>query len=235
MFRHLICYLTRDFSRSYRYIPSLFTFLICLCLFYTYAPNPIMGSYAATSVLLLLISSWLAYSFFASQERVQEQITILRLGSAKKYYAGVLCSVFLLTALLALCSILYPIVFDKFDVPATWEHVTVGFVAHLSLAILGIAIAALFNSRLVSKMSYAIGGILALLAISFSQGKLVDILPPGIQWITWVLPPAFPTMDMLMNYEEYSVLGRIGVLVLPFPYSAGLLAICWQWMKRKDL
>lgn len=235
MCKHLILYLIRDFSRSHRYIPSLLTFVIFIGLFYTYAPNPIMGSYAATSVLLFLIASWLAYGFFASQEQVQEQITILRLGSAKKYYAGVLCSVVLLVVLLDLYSILYPIIFNKFDKPATWEHVTVAFAAHFGLALLGTSFAALFNSRLEAKMGHAIGGILALIAISFSQGKLGELLPPGIQWMTWLLPPAFPAMDMLMNYEKYSVLGRIGVLLLPFLYSAGLLAICWQRMKRQDL
>jgi hypothetical protein len=58
-------------------------------------------------------------------------------------------------------------------------------------------------------------------------------LGPSLEWITWILPPTFHSMNLLMNYETYSGGEMIWLLAVPFIYSLILFTIFVQWMKRK--
>ncbi|HEY2491877.1 MAG TPA: hypothetical protein VGI33_02975 [Paenibacillus sp.] len=233
MYKNLLIYLLRNYNRSYRFIPPLFTYLIFVGLFYTYRPNPVMGSFAVTAVLSFIVTAWICYSFMQSESPIQEEITLLHLRSPAKYYIGLISSILLMSLLLLIVAMAYPIIGDRFDRPIGSEDIIVGFLSHLGLSFLGAAIAIFFNNKFVSRSSVAIGGILFVIILSFCQGSITSQLGPSLEWITWILPPTFHSMNLLMNYETYSGGEMIWLLAVPFIYSLILFTIFVQWMKRK--
>lgn len=229
----LLIYLIRNYSRSYRFIPPLFTYLIFIGLFYTYRPNPVMGSFAVTAVVSFIVTAWISYSFMQTESLIQEEITLLHLRSPAKYYIGLISSILLMSLCLIIISMAYPILGDRFDRPIGSEDIIVGVLSHLGMSFLGAAIAVFFNSKFVPRPSLAIGGILFVIILSFCQGSIASQLSPSLEWITWLIPPAFHSMNLLMNYEKYSG-GEIGwLLVLPFIYSLIAFTIFVQGMKRR--
>ncbi|MGF7048153.1 hypothetical protein J2T13_002660 [Paenibacillus sp. DS2015] len=233
MYKNLLIYLLRNYSRSYKFIPPLFTYIIFIGLFYTYRPNPVMGSFAVTAVLSFIVTAWICYGFIQSESPIQEEITLLHLKSPAKYYIGLLSSILLMSLFLLIIAIAYPIIRDMFDRPLGSEDIIVGLLSHLGLSFLGVAIAVFFNSKFVSRPSVAIGGILFVIVLSFCQGSISSHLSPSMEWITWILPPAFHSMNLLMNYETYSGGEIVWLLVVPFIYAIIVFTIFVQRMKRK--
>jgi len=233
LYKDLLIYLLRNYNRSYRFIPPLFTYLIFIGVFYAYKPNPVMGSFAVTSVLSFIVTAWICYSFMQSESQVQEEITLLHLRNPAKYYIGLLIAIVLMSLILLIVAIAYPMVGDYFDRPVGMEDIIVGLLSHLGLSFLGIAIAVFFTGKFSSRPSVAIGGILVVIILSFCQGSIASYLSPALEWITWILPPTFYTMNLLMNYDTYSGDEIIGLLVAPFIYSLIILTIYVQLMKRK--
>lgn len=233
MLRATIWYLLRNYSRSYRYIPPLFTFLISLGLFYTYTPNPIMGSFSFTTMLIYVIAAWFCYSFLKTEHAVQEELTILHLKSRTRYLIGLICAVALILCCLVMIAIAYPIVFDKFDETVRLEHLMVGLFTHLGAALLGIAISLYFAKR-VERASYAIGGILLVIALSFCQGALIAKIGVLGTWVSWVLPPAYHTMNMLLNYSSYSIISIAGTIGLSLGYAVLLIILLIQVLNRVE-
>ncbi|KJB88975.1 hypothetical protein AZ66_04365 [Paenibacillus sp. E194] len=233
MLKSTIRYLLRNYSRSYRYIPPLFTFLISLGLFYTYTPNPIMGSFSFTTMLIYVFAAWFSYSFLKTEHSVQEELTILHVKSRALYLIGLICSVALLMCFIVVVAIAYPIVFDKFDEPIRFEHLIVGLFTHLSSALLGIAISLYFAKR-VERASYAIGGILLILALSFCQGALIAKAGIAGALLSWVFPPAYHTMNMLLNYSSYTMASTVGTIGLSIGYAVLLMILLIQVLKRVE-
>ncbi len=233
MYKDLLIYLLRNYNRSYRFIPPLFTYLIFIGMFYTYKPNPVMGSFAVTSVLSFIVTAWICYSFMQSESPVQEEITLLHLRNPAKYYIGLLSAIVLMNLILLIVAMAYPIVGDYFDRPVGCEDIIVGLLSHLGLSFLGIAIAVFFTGKFVSRPSVAIGGILIVIILSFCQGAISSQLSPSLEWMTWILPPTFHSMNLLMNYETYSGAEIVWLLMVPFIYSFIILTIYIQWMRRK--
>ncbi|OAB35988.1 hypothetical protein [Paenibacillus glacialis] len=233
MYKDLLIYLLRNYNRSYRFIPPLFTYLIFIGMFYTYKPNPVMGSFAVTSVLSFIVTAWICYSFMQSESPVQEEITLLHLRNPAKYYIGLLIAIVLMSLILLIVAMAYPIVGDYFDRPVGSEDILVGLLSHLGLSFLGIAIAVFFTGKFVSRPSVSIGGILIVITLSFCQGAISSQLSPSLEWLTWILPPTFHSMNLLMNYERYSGAEIVWLLMVPFIYSFIILTIYIQCMRRK--
>lgn len=233
MYPNLLIYLIRNYSRSYRFIPPLFTYLIFIGMFYTYRPNPVMESFAVTTVLSYIITAWICYSFMQSESLIQEEITLLHLRNPAKYYIGLIASILLISLFLLIVSMAYPIIGNKFDRPVITEDIIVGVLSHLGLSFLGAAIVVFFNGKFIRRPSVAIGGILVVLILSFCQEAIISQLGSSLEWITWLIPPAFHSMNLLMNYDSYSAGGMIWLLMVPFIYSLILMTIFVQWMKRR--
>ncbi len=158
---------------------------------------------------------------------------MIHMRSVPRYYVGMLVSVLAVVFAFAVFALAYPIVFNKLVRMPTPAEIVVGLLAHMGMACLGSVIACFFNQRFVPRPFFAIGGLLGVAILSFSQGALAQQLGEQFQWIEWALPPAFQLLDLMMNYGSYSSGSTIGSIVLPFLYAAVLAAIFVRLMKRR--
>ncbi|ULO09954.1 hypothetical protein H1230_14990 [Paenibacillus sp. 19GGS1-52] len=230
----LIAYLLRSYTRSQRYFAPFAGLVIAVLVLYSYKPNPVMNSYAATAVLLFIGCAWMGLSFLNHEHSVQAQITIVHLRSARKYTAGRLITLALLTLLLDLLIVIYPLVSDRFDEPAGGYRILVALVGHGLLGMLGIAIALYLQASWVKKSSHALGILLAIIAISIGATKISSLLPAQWQLLTLLLPPVSPMMDTLMNADTLPISDVLLSFVHVFLYTAVLVALYLYLSGRKD-
>ncbi|MEI0740004.1 hypothetical protein VQ056_31045 [Paenibacillus sp. JTLBN-2024] len=91
--------------------------LIAMFLLYTYKPNPVMDSYAVTSVFLFVGSAWLALTFLNHGSPQQEQLHITHIGGMKRYLFSQIMALLVPVAMCMAIFMLYPIAAQMFDRP----------------------------------------------------------------------------------------------------------------------
>ncbi|MEI3606384.1 hypothetical protein SPD48_11815 [Pseudogracilibacillus sp. SE30717A] len=230
--RELIKYSLFDYLRSHKYFPPVLIFFILIIVFYTYTPNPVIDSYAVTALFLYIVSSWLCLSFLSVDPPVQSQVMILHIGSLNRYYMAKLFCLILISFILAICAFVYPIIFSMFNETVTF---TIGFVSllnHVSLALLGIAVASLFSRVIMKSAINSIGGVALIITISLASLAIYDSLPSPFKNIVWMIPPAVSTQKPLFNWDgnlsDLSLFPFIWIII----YSILLLFLFLKLVKK---
>jgi len=191
----LVNYQLLQFSRSYRYFTPMALYLIVLIWIYSIIPNPVMSSYAATAIILYLISSWLGLNFYFVEPEVQQQLTIMHARSSIHYYWSRMLTAWITTIPLSLAAVYFPMIRGAFK-----RHVSIGeslFVlyGHLILALLGVVLAAFLYEWFGNRFISTIGGLLLLLTLSVCSSVIGEALPAWLRPLAWLLPPAGFVME----------------------------------------
>ena len=229
----LIKYSLQDYLRSHKYFPPISTFIILIFVFYSYTPNPIIDSYAVTSLFLYIISAWLCISVLSLDPPVQRQLMILHIGGRNRYYLSKLISVLLISIVLTVYAFVYPIIFNMFSESVTLTIGLVSIVNHVFLSILGICIASLFSKVITESAINSYGGLALTIIISLAALGVYDALPSYLKNIIWIIPPATITQTPLFNWNGENVLD---LSLFPFIwiiiYSLLLLYLFLKLAKR---
>ncbi|AIQ59064.1 hypothetical protein [Paenibacillus borealis] len=204
----LIGYFLHSYSVSQRYFGPVAGIIIAVLILYSYKPNPVMNSYSATAVFLFVACAWLGLSFLNHEHAVQKQVAIVQLRSARRYSIGGILTLVLLTLLLDLFIVIYPVVTGSFNEPAGLGRILLAFTGHALLGVLGIAISLYLQSSWVSRTSYAAGLMLITIILSVSAGKVAELVPGPI--VPVLLPPVYPVMDAMMNADALPLSSLLG-------------------------
>ncbi|MFD1066443.1 hypothetical protein [Oceanobacillus locisalsi] len=200
--KEVIQYSLHDYIRSHKYFPPISTFVVLIFIFYTYKPNPIVDSYAITSLFLFIVSAWLCISVLSLDSHVQRQLMMVHVRSSYRYYVAKLTAVWLIALLLAVFAFLYPIIFNLFSDSVTFHVGFVAFINHMLLAMLGVCVAAFFSKGMMESAINAYGGLALTIILSIAALGIRNALPASIKYITWILPPATVTQQPLFQWEE---------------------------------
>jgi hypothetical protein len=215
----------RDYVRSYRYIGPMLVFGLALFFIYNVVPNPVMPSYSLTAALLFLIASWLGFGYVDAQDETQHMIGMLHAGGRTRYDIGRTAVMVVWTAVMSVITVVYPILLGKFDRDPSIGEALSSLLGHAGMGMLGIAVSCLFTYRLISKLSYAIIGLMLVSALSLAAGGIAEALPGSLAWLSWLLPPVFPLIDAFDRYEKLTLAYRTAVLIAPWVYGAALFGI----------
>ncbi|CQR56295.1 hypothetical protein [Paenibacillus riograndensis] len=230
--RALMVYLLRSYTISQRYFGPVAGTIIAVLILYSYTPNPVMNSYAATAIILFAGSAWLGLSFLNHEHPVQRQVSIVQARSKMRYNLGTLLTLGLFILLLALLIVIFPVVTGKFDEPAGLYRMTLAFAGHFLLGLLGTAVSLYLQASWVPKTSYAAGLLLTVLIISIGANKMSAIIPGP--YVHLLLPPAAPVMDVLMNADNLSLMRVTGAFVHALVYIVLLIGFYLYRSSRMD-
>ncbi|WP_128660254.1 hypothetical protein [Paenibacillus sp. 598K] len=213
----LLSFLHTCFMRSYRYGPPTVVFILGIVFVYSVVPNPVMDSYAFSTVFLFIVSAALCYMVIDIETPNQEAVTMLHSGSIRKLYLAKLLYSWLYSLPLALVAVLYPAVLQRFDRNPSLEELSLSFLYHVASSWLGVAIACWFGSKFVRArvVSFILLSVLVVVAIA-AQG-IENLLPDGIKKAVVLLPPLHRTVQVFLNYETatmYHKLSAIGASLL---------------------
>jgi hypothetical protein len=204
----LIAYYLRSYSVSQRYFGPVAGIIIAVLILYSYKPNPVMNSYAATAVILFVGCAWLGLSFLNHEHPVQKQVVIVQLRSARRYSIGGILTLGLLALLMDLIIVIFPVVTGRFNEPPGIDRLLLAFAGHALLAVLGIAVSLYLQSSWVSRTSYAAGLLLVIITLSIGGGTVAELVPGPV--VPLLLPPVFPVMNAMMNADEWSLSTVLG-------------------------
>mgnify|MGYP000870724695 CR=1 FL=1 len=231
---HLIYYYFTYYLRSYRYFPPVATYLVFIIIFYTYRPNPTIDSYTVTATGLYYIIAWLSLGFFAIEDSIQHQLTLIHSKSYLQNYIAKIMTLFLIATGLTLFSFLYPIAFNLLDEPLTIKVGTLSLLHHLLVALLGIALASFFQRDIVKSVITSIGGLTLVLVASHVYIAFTPFIPKQIDFLFYLFPPAYKMVEVLMNWNGTTL---ELALFLPFFQSAIYIAFLFLFsyflLKRK--
>lgn len=217
----LITYMLRSYSSSQRYFAPVAGTIIAVLVLYSYRPNPVMNSYAATAVILFVGCAWMGLSFLNHEQAVQRQVTVIHLRSAVKYNCGLVATLVFLTLLLDLLTVFFPVLAGRFNEPVGLNRFSLALTGHALLGMLGISISLYLQSSWISKNSFAVGTMLIILILSIGGSKLEAVLPGPV--VPVLLPPVSPVMDALMNADGLPVAEVLGSFVHALIYIAVLI------------
>ncbi|GIP27280.1 hypothetical protein J23TS9_24100 [Paenibacillus sp. J23TS9] len=209
----LVRFLLKSYTRKHAYFAPLAATLIAMFLLYSYKPNPVMDSYAVTSVFLFIGAAWLGLTFLNHGSPQQEQLHIIHIGSMKKYLFSQILALLIPVILLTVIFIVFPILTHMFNRPVYLNELLMAICGHVILGILGFMLSLFFQTAWMPNGARAIAIMLIVVIVSLGAKSIIARLPFPFAWIRWILPPVSPIMDGLINSTVFTpeqVWGAIG-------------------------
>ncbi|WKU12439.1 hypothetical protein [Staphylococcus devriesei] len=198
-----INYQLKNFVRSYKYIAPLATFFIILVVIYFYSNQPVLSSFASTSMILLFISAWLT-SIIVNLDSIEEKhLLFTQLKSKNAYLTGKLLFTCLILLPIVFCAILYPIITMRFEYWPSLSEILIGLYLHLVITIVGIILTTLINSipTLSNKFIWLL--IVLIFLISILKVTIIQAIPV-LKFILWIFPPISELL-MLLNQSSNKI------------------------------
>ncbi|WEN69443.1 hypothetical protein MT340_000380 [Staphylococcus sp. NRL 16/872] len=192
----LINYHFKNFIRTYKWIGPLVIFLLLVVILYAYSGQPILSSFASTSMLLLFISTWITVIILDVDSIKEKQLLFTQLKSKKTYLTSKLIFSFIIILPLSLWAIIYPIITFRFEHMPNLIEILVGLYSHIIIIALGVIITTLIKSltRISNKLIWLF--IVLICLISMLRGILIQTFPI-LKYILWIFPPVSDFLNML--------------------------------------
>jgi len=225
----LIAYHISYYTKSYRYLAPLIAYVGFLLFIYTLSPNPVMESYAFSSVWLFAVAAWIAYGFADLEPGNQQPVTVSHVGSASAYHLSKLLTLLLIGALFSSFAVLYPTLAGKFDRSPSMEEGIFAWVAHIGMYLLGTGCALWFTERGFGKTQASLPAMIGVLVLSLASGKALERLPDAFHFVRWLLPPAGIVSEVLTRQDRYAGWETTGALMYAITYG---VLICGGYILR---
>lgn len=230
----LIAYMLRSYTRSQRYFAPFASLLIAVLMLYSYKPNPVMNSYAATAVMLFIGCAWMGLSFLNHDHPVHRQVTVVHVRSALKYNVGGILTLAFLTLLLDLIIVIYPWITGHFEESPDVYRFLLALVGHGLLGMLGVAISLYLQASWIRKSSHAVGLMLGIIILSLGGMKLSNLVPESLNALLWILPPVSPVMDVMLNADDLQFSDFLFTYVHALIYTVILIGFYLYKSNHKD-
>ncbi len=201
--RALIHYFFFTYIRTHRYVPPMSLFLMMLIVNYHYVPNPILDSYSFTALLLFFVMGWVTITIMHAEDEGQKQITLIHTKNKRNYYFALIINCMIVGLILSLLAVAYPLVIHAFNSELHLVHIACGFLAHLSLAILSIALSIFFTRDTVKSNINSWWGVISILVVTLVLAVArVEFLRTG--FISWLVPPLRFSMEIMSVGDDIS-------------------------------
>jgi hypothetical protein len=160
-------YLLASVLLSQRYLPPTLIFLAAMAVGTTSDNGPLEASYAFCVLAMLVCATWLTVSIVNHEDPTQRKITLVMIGDSLRVLAITVAVVLTWCLPLVAIGLIYPIVTGNHAVSP--GALTIGAVAQLSAAMIGISIGLLCSRLVIPRIGIAMltaaAAILAVLLI----------------------------------------------------------------------
>jgi hypothetical protein len=191
---------------SQRYLPPTLIFLAALAVGTTSDNGPLQSSYAFCVLAMLVCTTWLTVSIINHEDPTQRRITLVMIGNSTKVLAMTVAVILTWCVPLIVIGLCYPLITGKHVVTA--GILTIGVVAHLTAALVGIAIGLLCSRLVIPRIGIAM--------LTAAAALLAVLL---IRWIS----PIRALMSLLSNSNRSPADSALPLTLLAL-LSAALLA-----------
>lgn len=217
------------YTRSYRYLAPLIAYVGFLLFIYTISPNPVLESFAFSSVWLFVVSAWMIGGFADLEPEASQAVTALHAGSAAAYHASKLLLMTAIGLLLTLFAVLYPALAGKLERWPSPEEWLAAVAVHAAMFLLGMGVALWFTERGLGRSAASLPALIGILVLSLASGKAVSPLPDSLAFLRWLLPPAGILSGALTGLERDSAWPTLGVVLYAVAYA---MLLCGGFVAR---
>lgn len=228
----LLKYLNRTYINSFKYVAPLFFYFTFIWMTYYMKPNPVLESYAFTSLVVFVFVAWIGYGFVDSEEIIHQQLTILHSRSGRKYYTSKIIFMLLFALFIAIISTVFPIIFNCFGFPMKKFDVIISIISHTVLGLMGSSIAFLLNSRMVRERKSAILLLVGIITVSMVKVNFENAHIP-IKWILYLVPPSTEIAKQIPFLYDRGLLNSIILFSYPIIYLIFLSGCYVKFMNKK--
>ncbi|MFJ8099477.1 ABC transporter permease [Lysinibacillus sp. NPDC096212] len=140
-------------------------------------------------------------TLFHAEDEGQKVITTLHAKSRTRYNLGIFIICILIGLFLSCVSVIYPTLIGAFGEKPRFIHQLLGFLSHFSLAVLAIALSAIFTRELVKNKQNTWWGVLAILIVSVVIATLKETILQ-IKGLIWLLPPVRFSLEIMSSEDS---------------------------------
>ncbi len=221
---NLLRYQFINYLRTYRYVPPFSIFILFIVVNYTFVPNPILDSYSFTSIILFFLMGWFTITIFHAEDEGQKVITILHSKGQNAYNRALFIVCAAIAFGLSTVSVIYPILIGAFGERPRNLHIIMGFLSHFSLAILAIALSAIFTRELVRNRQNTWWGVLSILIIAVVIATLKSVILQ-VNGLIWLLPPVHLALEMMSSGDSLTKIPAVFYWQFAWIFIYGMLLI----------
>lgn len=190
-----------SFVLSLRFIPPVVVFFVWVFILYAYKNVPILSSYAASSIAMYLIMTWITMSIFTLEEEAEKHILISHLKRKVNYLFGKWLTILVVMIPLLLFAIFYPIITESFKENMSLELYSYAFYSHLAFTTFGILVGTLFSATKLATKKYAWLSAVFIIVVSLASKSIIEI-SLFFKWILWVFPPVFKVIGYMEGEDQ---------------------------------
>lgn len=184
------------FLKSYIFIPPIFIYLLCLISIYIYKDVPVLSSYGSTSIVLFLIMTWLTIINFKHDTINERYILYIQLRSKNNYLKLKVLYLFLVSCLLILLSLFYPLLIQVFNKDVTLNLIFIGLISHILMGLFGILLGAFVTNTKIASKNFNWLLTILIIIVTLTKDLLIEQFS-FLQWILWTLPPISSILYLL--------------------------------------
>lgn len=227
---NLLRYDFDTYRRTNKYVMPFMALLVAETGIYAIAPVRVADSYTFSLCILFFIMAWIGLAYPDTIDPVDEQVTILKVRGAARYYTAGLAFQFLIGVCMSLFAVLYPLLnnaarsFMLYKTALRVGDVVIAFALHCCMAFVGCAVGGLFHPRIMADRKMAL---LLVLFVSITGAVKVGIhrALPASAAITWLFPPISDVMSMFAGLDVFPAGMAAWASLIMLAYAAALSAV----------
>ncbi|TQR16396.1 hypothetical protein [Psychrobacillus soli] len=219
----LITYQFKSYIRSFKIIPPAATFLVWIVVLYHYSGVEILSSYAVSSIVLYLVTTWISMNLCSMEEEAEKNMLFVQVGKIR-YLLGKWIISMLIAIVLMLFAISYPILLDSFKEAVQPIHLGLSILIHLLLAIFGILVGSFSSITSFIPKRYTWLSAVLIIAITLSYDGIVEQLSL-LKWVFIIFPPVvnvinfFEPDDVKHFGKEFCIISSFALLYSIIAFS----------------
>ena len=209
-FSGLVKYQMQQYFSTSRFAMPFAVLMILLYSIYSSRPVGVVDSLMVSCVFLFLLMVWIGVTACDMEHEVSEQILILRVQSAWKYYSSHACFLFLIGMISSAIAVLFPVIMDLcsrgqlFERPLKAADLLYGFPLMSVSAFLGGALGEISHPGLNRNRKTAILFTFLLAVTAVTKAAILKNVPV-LAVLLWVVPPISDVTAMFAEESCFSV------------------------------
>ncbi|MDO4273564.1 MAG: hypothetical protein Q4D16_07840 [Eubacteriales bacterium] len=207
----LIKYHMQQYMKTSRFVMPLAVFMIMLYSIYSSRPIGIVESFVSCGQFLFLIMVWIGITACDVEDIVSEQILVLRVRSAGKYYLSRTLFLCIVGALFSAAVLIFAAVRETlyggefFNRPLLFKDFLFGFIILTLCAVCGSSLGELSHSRIIRRRKNAVIAVFLLAVLAMIKMVFLERFPLS-RFLLWVIPP-ISELSMIFSGRDYFSLG----------------------------
>ncbi|MBB4687185.1 hypothetical protein [Amycolatopsis jiangsuensis] len=173
-------------GHSQRYLPAVLAYLTLCAILYTDPSSPVLPLFGVSAGGLLVVGCWLTIAVLDIEDPVQRLITLSHARGRGATIGGAVLAVLACVLVLTLVTVGWSVALTG---ELRWSLTGTGLLAHLSCALLGIAIGLPCSRLLIARIGWTV---------------LIGVLALGVVLLGKWVPLVHPLLQALMSGTSYA-------------------------------